>query len=493
MSDTSNGIDAAINSFFEPIATVSSNVIFYSVNMTEDLSVPLILIWLVAISIFMTLYLNFVNFRFFKYGLDVLRGKHDRDEGSDGQINRFQALATSLSGTVGLGNIGGVAIAVSLGGPGAVFWMIVMGFIAMSTKFAEVTLGVKYRHHRDAEHPGRISGGPMYYLRDAFGNRNIPYLGPFFAGLFAVCCIGGSIGGGNMFQANQAFSQLVNVTGGPEGPVADSGWIFGLVLAFFVGIVIVGGIKSIANVASRIVPFMGILYVLCAIVIIAVNYQNIPEAFSSIFIQAFAPDAVAGGILGAMLVGIQRATFSNEAGVGTAAIAHSAARTKDPLAQGFVGMLGPFIDTVVICTITALVIVVSGAHLDPDKAVEGVDLTSRAFESGASWFPYILALTVLLFAYSTILTWSYYGVKSATFLFGENAYSEYIYKFVFLACIVVGASSDLKHVIGFTDAMIFAMAIPNVIGLYLLAPELKRDLKEYMKGHGLNGSIAEKA
>lgn len=478
----SQGIDERINDLFEPISDISSGIIFYKIPLMEGLAVPAILIWMVAISLFMTFYLNFVNFRFFKHAINILRGKHDKDDDSDGQINRFQALATSLSGTVGLGNIGGVALAVSLGGPGAVFWMVVMGFIAMSTKFCEVMLGVKYRHHRDQEHPGKISGGPMYYLRDAFGNRNIPYLGPFLAGLFAVCCIGGSIGGGNMFQANQAFSQLVNVTGGEGGSfLADKGWAFGLVLALLTGVVIIGGIKSIANVASRIVPFMGLIYILCALVIISVNYYNIPDALLSILVGAFAPDAIAGGFFGAMLVGIQRATFSNEAGVGTAAIAHSATKTKDPVTQGFVGMLGPFIDTVVICTITALVIVISGAHLEPDKAIEGVDMTSRAFETGASWFPVILAVTVLLFAYSTIITWSYYGVKSATFLFGENVYAEYGYKLIFLACIVVGSSANLEQVIGFTDAMIFAMAIPNVIGLYLLAPEIKRHLIQYTR------------
>ena len=479
-----NGIDALINNIFEPVATLSSNIIFYAVPVSENLDLPLILVWLVAISVFMTIYLGFINIRFFKHAIDILRGKYDEDDGSDGQINRFQALATSLSGTVGLGNIGGVAIAVSLGGPGAVFWMLVMGLFAMSAKFAEVAMGIKYRHHRDQSHPASISGGPMYYLRDAFGNRNIPYLGPFFAALFAICCIGGSIGGGNMFQANQAFNQWVTVTGGAgESTLDGKGWLFGVMLAVLAGIVIIGGIKSIANVAAKIVPFMGILYLICAIVIIAVNIHNVPEAFASIFIQAFAPDAVAGGVIGAILVGVQRATFSNEAGIGTAAIAHSAAKTKDHITQGFVGMLGPFIDTILICTITALVIVISGAHLDPEaSSVEGVILTSRAFESGASWFPYILALIVTLFAFSTIITWSYYGVKSATFLFGENIFAEYGYKIIFLLCIIVGASADLKHVIGFTDAMIFAMAIPNVIGLYILAPEIKRDLKQYFAG-----------
>ena len=476
-------IDQSINRFFEPIAIYSSDIIFYAIPLTDELKLPLILIWLVCLSVFLTFYFNFINIRLFKHAIDILRGKFDKDEETDGQINRFQALTTSLSGTVGLGNIGGVAIAVSLGGPGAVFWMLCVGVLAMSAKFAEVTLGIKYRHHNDAERSHSINGGPMYFLRDAFGNRKIPYLGSFFAALFAICCIGGSVGGGNMFQANQAFSQWVTVTGGVEhSPLSDKGWLFGLVMALFTGLVILGGIKSIANVASKIVPFMGLLYFACAIVIIAVNIQNVPHALMSIFIEAFAPQAVSGGIIGAILIGVQRATFSNEAGIGTAAIAHSSAKTKDPITQGLVGMLGPFIDTIVICTITALVIVVSGAHLDPEaKAVEGVILTSRAFETGASWFPYVLAVVVTLFAFSTMITWSYYGMQSTNFLFKNNLYAEYIYKIAFLGCIIIGASANLKHVIGFTDAMIFAMAIPNVVGLYLLAPELKRDIQAYIQ------------
>ena len=485
MSETTakvQGIDATINALFEPVSRMASDIIFYAVPLTQDLNVPLILVWLAAICLFLSVYFGFVNIRCFKLAIDILRGRYDDKEKTDGQISRFQALATSLSGTVGLGNIGGVAVAVSLGGAGAVFWMIVMGLFAMSAKFAEVALGVKYRQHTDPNNPQRISGGPMYYLKAGFANRNRPRLGAFFAGLFAVCCIGGSIGGGNMFQANQAFSQLVNVTGGPEASVlADKGWMFGLILAILTGVVIIGGIKSIANVASRIVPIMGLIYILCAVVVIFANISNVPAALISIFVQAFSPDAMAGGAAGVLLVGVQRAIFSNEAGVGTAAIAHSSSQTKEPISQGLVGMLGPFIDTVIICTVTALVIVISGAHLGVEPgAIEGVALTSRAFATGASWFPYILALTVLLFAYSTLITWSYYGLKGATYLFGEGPYAEYGFKIAFLLCIVIGASTDLRHVIGFTDSMIFAMAIPNVIGLYLFAPELRRDLKAYL-------------
>lgn len=480
------GIDQLIDEKFAGVAEAASGVIFYSVDLGvksisgDPVQLPLILLWLAGAAFFFTFYLGFINIRYFKHAIDVLRGRYD-DPDTDGQINRFQALMTSLSGTVGLGNIAGVAVAVSVGGPGAVLWMMLMGIFGMSTKFAEVTMGVKYRHHESADHPERISGGPMYYLRDAFSNRNIPFLGKFFAGLFAICCIGGSIGGGNMFQANQAYTQAVNVTGGMEASwLADKGWLFGLCLAFLVGLVIIGGLKSIARVTSRLVPVMGGIYLLAGLIVIIFNFANIPAALAEIFRLAFMPEAGFGGLLGALLVGIQRASFSNEAGLGSAAIVHATAKTDKPVSQGFVGMLGPFIDTVVICMVTALVIVFSGAY-QSGSGMEGVELTSRAFESAIPGSRYILALVVLLFAYSTLITWSYYGLKCTTYLFGDRDGLTLAYKLVFCVFVVIGASSQLENVIGFTDAMILSMGIPNIIGLYLLAPELKRDVKTYIQ------------
>ncbi len=476
-------IDQKINDIFEPISTATESIIFYAHPFQiagDEVHIKLILLWLVVISVFLTVYLGFINIRYFKHGVDLVRGKYDK-KSDKGEINRFQALATSLSATVGLGNIAGVAVAVSAGGPGAVFWMAVMGIFGMSAKFAEAALGVKYRVYPDKKNqPDHVVGGPMYYLEAAFKRHDQAMFGKFLAVVFAICCVGGAFGAGNMFQANQAFQQVVNVTGGEAGFMADKGWMFGIFLAFLVGVVIIGGLKSIAAVTSRIVPLMGALYLFAGIVVIAINYQNIPSSFATIFQMAFSVEAGIGALLGALLIGIQRAVFSNEAGIGSAAIVHSTAKVKDPVSQGFVGMLGPFVDTIVICMVTALVIVITGAY-EGSEGMEGVSLTSRAFASAIPWFPYVLAATVFLFAYSTMIAWFYYGSKCLTYLTGEKPIVEVSYKILFCLCVIVGASSSLTNIIGFTDAMIFAMAIPNVIGLYLLAPELKLDIKKYLQ------------
>lgn len=475
--------DQCLDGAFAPIAKTVSDVVFYAhdFNVFGDvISVPLILVWLVAISLFLTFYFGFVNIRYFKHGIDIVRGKYD-DKNDKGEINSFQALATSLSGTVGLGNIAGVAVAVSAGGPGAVFWMAMMGLFGMSTKFAEAALGVKYRVHPDPKNKDHVAGGPMYYLQAVMKRHNQARFGKFLAFVFAICCIGGAIGAGNMFQSNQAFRQLVNVTGGEAGFMADKGWLFGLVLAALVGVVIIGGLKSIARVSSKIVPIMGGLYLFAGLIVIAMNYQNIPHGFATIFRLAWAPEAGFGAVLGALLIGVQRAAFSNEAGVGSAAIVHATAKVKDPVSQGFVGMLGPFIDTIVICMVTALVIVMTGAY-EGGAGMEGVTLTSRAFESAIPWFPYVLAFTVLLFAYSTMIAWFYYGLRCLTFMTGEKPLVEMAYKVIFCAFTIVGSSAALDNIILFSDSMIFAMAIPNVIGLYLLAPELRKDIKKYLRG-----------
>lgn len=475
-------IDQCIDTAISPVAVWISDLIFYAHRFNffgNVLEVPLILAWLVAISLFLTVYFGFINFRYFKHGIDLVRGKYDK-KSDKGEINRFQALATSLSGTVGLGNIAGVAVAVSVGGPGAVFWMAVMGLFGMTTKFAEASLGVKYRVHPDPKNKDHVAGGPMYYLKEALTRHNQARFGTFLAFVFAICCIGGAIGAGNMFQANQAFQQVVNVTGGAEGFMADKGWLFGLILAGFVGVVIIGGLKSIAAVASRIVPFMGLVYMVAGLIVIVVNYAQIPTAFMTIFSMALAPEAGFGAVLGALLIGVQRAAFSNEAGIGSAAIVHATAKTKDHVSQGFVGMLGPFIDTILICMVTALVIVITGSY-EGGVGMEGVSLTSRAFESVIPWFPYILAMTVLLFAYSTMIAWFYYGLRCLTFMTGERAWVEMIYKIAFCGFVIVGSSAALDNIIKFSDSMLFAMAIPNVIGLYLLAPELRKDIKKYIQ------------
>ena len=477
--------DSLINGTFSKLADISESFVFYSLDIGlanaagDPIKVPLILLWLAAASVFFTFYFGFINIRYFKHSVAVAFNRHPEPD-ADGQISSFQALATSLSGTVGLGNIAGVAVAVTVGGPGAALWMVIMGMFSMSTKFIEVTLGVKYRHHPDPEDRKKISGGPMYYLRDALNNRGIPYLGTVLATLFAVACIGGAIGGGNMFQANQSFAQVLNVTGGEASWFYGKGWVFGLIMAAMVAVVIIGGIKSIAGAASKIVPFMAGIYLLAGFIIIAMNLPALPGALGIIVTSAFSLQAGVGGFIGALLAGVQRATFSNEAGLGSAAIVHATAQTDIPAKQGIAGMMGSFVDTVVICMMTALIIVISGVYETTD-GMTGVELTSAAMGSAVSWFPYVLALCVVLFAYSTLITWYYYGEKCLTFLFGEKRYVTLAFKLIFCAFVVLGAAAELKNVIRLSDAMFFSLAIPNIIGLYILAPEVKRDLKEYLQ------------
>ncbi|WP_055413610.1 alanine/glycine:cation symporter family protein [Nonlabens sp. YIK11] len=404
-----------------------------------------------------------------------------RDESSDGEVSHFQALTAALSATVGLGNIAGVAIAVSVGGAGATFWMIVAGFLGMASKFVECTLGVKYR---DVGPDGTVYGGPMYYLTKGLRSMGLAGLGKVLAVLFAIMCIGGSFGGGNMFQANQAAQMVENITGGSESFMFGYRWVFGLLMAIFVGIVIIGGIKSIAKVTDKIVPFMVVIYVGAAIWVIIANYDLIGFAFTEIIDGAFSPEGVAGGAIGVLVQGFRRAAFSNEAGVGSASIAHSAVRTKYPASEGLVALLEPFIDTVVVCTMTAVVLIITG-NVDPANAgladADAILLTSDAFGSVISWFPYVLTLAVVMFAFSTMISWSYYGYQAWAYLFGRTSRTEYTYKILFCIFVVVGSAASLGNVIGFSDAMIFSMMVPNMIGIVLLAPKVKKEMNRYMK------------
>lgn len=359
-----------------------------------------------------------------------------------------------------------------MGGPGATFWMILAGFLGMSSKFVECTLGVKYRK---VDKNGEVSGGPMYYLSKGLAKKNMGGLGKVLAVMFAIFCVFGSFGGGNMFQANQAFAQLSSSWTALEG----NGVIFGVVLALLVGVVIVGGIRSIARVTDKIVPLMAVLYVGVALVIILMNFAKIGDVFGLIVEGAFSPDAVKGGILGVLILGFKRASFSNEAGVGSASIAHAAVKTDEPITEGLVSLLEPFIDTIVICTMTALVLIFTGFH-ESSYGLSGAPLTSAAFGSVFSWFPYLLVVAILLFAFSTMISWSYYGLKSWTYLLGDSKASVYTYKLIFLVFIVIGSSVQLGAVIDFSDMMILAMAFPNILGLYFLSSEVKEDLKAYL-------------
>lgn len=478
-------IDDKISDFVTPISDFVVGIVFYSVPFFGT-ELSLIVAWLVFGAIFFTVYLGFQNLRGFKHAIDLVRGRYS-DPDDHGEVSHFQALATAVSGTVGLGNIAGVAVAISLGGPGATFWMILAGFLGMSAKMAECTLGVKYRHeHTD----GTVSGGPMYYLRDGIAKIGLPRLGKFLAVFFSICCIGGSLGGGNMFQSNQATAQIISVTGGADSPLAGLKFVVGLVFAVAVGLVIIGGIKSIAKVTEKIVPLMAAVYVTACLIVILGNIGAVPTAFGQIFSGAFSPEGMAGGFIGVLLVGFQRAAFSNEAGIGSASIAHSAVRTKEPATEGFVSLLEPFIDTIVICTMTALTIVITGAWNDPGaEGADGVGLTSRAFESVLPWFPNVLAVAVVLFAFSTMISWSYYGMKATGYLFGDSPRAEMVFKLVFCIFVVIGATMSLDPVIGFSDAMIFAMSIANLIGLYLLARVLKAEVTGYL-GRVRSGEFA---
>ena len=444
----------------------------------QKMKIPFVVVWLVLGALFFTIKMKFVNIRGFKHAIELIKGKFDSPD-DKGEVSHFQALATALSATVGLGNIAGVAIAITVGGPGATFWMIIAGLLGMSSKFTEVTLGVKYRNINEE---GEVSGGPMFYLSKALAKRNLSGLGKVLAVIFAILVIGASLGGGNMFQSNQAFAQISSKF--PQ--ISSYGAYFGIVLAFLVGIVIIGGIKKIANVTEKIVPFMAALYVGTALVIIFMHYDRTFEAFALIFNGAFEPDALKGGVIGVLIVGFQRASFSNEAGVGSASIAHSAVKTEEPVSEGIVALLEPFIDTVVICTMTALVIIFSG-YYDPSVAagLNGTQLTSKAFEEIFWWFPYLLILAILLFAFSTMISWSYYGLNGFKYLFGKYIKNEKllknIYFVIFLAFIVVGSSAHLGAVLDFADMMILSMAFPNIFGLFILAGEVKNDLGDYFR------------
>ncbi len=465
-----------INQFFGHINEAIASVFFFDVLFfTDQYTLPLTVLWLVCGAIFFTLYFKFINFRAFKHAIDIVRGKYDH-EGSEGEVSHFEALTTALSATVGLGNIAGVAIAVSVGGPGATFWMILAGLLGMSSKFTECSLAMLYREKRT---DGHMMGGPMEYLDVGLKEIGWPRLGKVLAMLFCILTIGGSFGGGGSFQVNQALhaiSESIPFLG-------DHRWVFGLIMAVMVGIVIIGGIQRIAGVAERVVPLMCGIYIVACLYILIIRVEFVPDAIGAIFTEAFSPQAGYGGFLGVLITGFRRAAFSNEAGVGSAAIAHSAAKSEYPIQEGIVALLEPFIDTVVICTMTALVIVITGAYNNPIHSAlidanQGAALTSRAMGEVIPWFPYILSLSVVLFAFSTIISWSYYGERCFTYIFSEK-YS-FLYKIALCVVIFLGAITTSTNVLEFGDLMILGMAFPNILGVYFLVPKVKKELNEYL-------------
>ncbi|MGR3937808.1 alanine/glycine:cation symporter family protein [Streptomyces sp. BRA346] len=482
LESVTQDIDKAVSDFFDPVATWLSDIVFYAVPIGGT-ELPLIVAWLVVGGLVFTTWFGVIQFRKFKLATEVVRGKHD-EAGSPGEVNHFQALTAAVSGTVGLGNIAGVAVAVSIGGPGATFWMILCGLLGMATKFVEVTLGVKYRE----EHPdGTVSGGPMHYLPkglgERFGSRGRK-LGAILAGLASAMILFFGLFGGNLLQINQSYVQLSSTMGGGIDTSAGA-LAFGVVVAALVGIVLLGGIRSIASVTSRLVPAMAVIYIVACLTVILTNATAVPGAFGAIVEGAFNPDGVTGGVIGALIVGFQRAAFSNEAGLGSAPIAHSAVKTKHPASEGLVALLEPFLDTVVICTMTALTIIVaepaSWVAAREGKEIGGVTITSDAFETVLPWFPHVLTVAVLLFAFSTTLTWGYYGLKAWSYLFGKSRGSEITFKAVYSAFVVAGSLLSLDSLISLSDSVLFMLAVFNIIGLYLLAPVVKRELDSFLE------------
>jgi AGCS family alanine or glycine:cation symporter len=542
-AETKGGIDQQIDKILSPAADVAEKIVFWELPIGNDKAIPLVLIILGITALFLTIYFRFINFRALGTAVKTIRGKYTNPD-APGQITHFQALSAALSATVGLGNIAGVAVAIAIGGPGATFWMIIVGLCGMTTKFTECTLGVKFRKV-DAD--GSTRGGAMYYLRDGLASKGefLAILGKVLAVLFAIFCIAGAIGAGNMFQANQAHEQFSNSFG-----ILNEGWQFGLIIAVLVGVVIIGGIVWIARVTSFLVPFMCIGYMLAAILILFVNLSEIPSSISLIFTEAFTGTAAAGGVIGAIIQGIKRGVFSNEAGVGSAPIAHSAVKTDKPASEGLVALLEPFIDTVVVCTMTALVIISSGmwnVKADTDKQIsllsapesgsivttvdagtkfnlsdetlthkddetgeeiidwykvkvfkkdsegwvsandiklrskDGIWLTSEAFATVIDWFPYVLSIAVFLFAFSTMISWSYYAEQSVIYLFGKNKKIINSFKVIYCLFIVIGSAASLDSVIRLADSLFFCMVVPNLIGVYFLLPVVKSELSKYME------------
>ena len=482
------GLDQRIDEAFQPVSDFFSQVVFFSIGEN-----PFVIYLLVGSAIFFTLYFGFPNIRYFITSINVVRGKYDEIEkdgsnSKDGEVSHFQALTTAVSGTVGNGNIAGVALAIALGGPGATFWMIVCGLMGMSLKFVECTLGV---HYRDVDKDGVVYGGPMYYLSKGLKEKGFATLGKISAVLFAIFCIGGSFGGGNAAQANQAAIVLKDLLGFES---TFAGAVIGIILAVVVGIIIIGGIKRIASVTEKIVPLMALMYILACLYIIISNISFVDDAIGMIISQAFSPQAGLGGLLGVLVTGFRRAAFSNEAGAGSASIAHSAVKTRFAASEGLVALLEPFIDTVVICTMTALVIIIfngdntifeyggiGGVVMIDGDPVEGAGITAAAFSEYISFSGPFLTTAVVLFALSTMISWSYYGLQSWMYIFGKSKISEMTYKSLFLIFIVIGAAGDMSSVWAFSDAMILALVFPNMIGLLFLFPRVREELNSYLK------------
>lgn len=468
----------SVNKYLAPVSDAFSWIVFYPITI-GNATIPISILWILIGGIMFTIFLKGIAIWGFSHASKLLITKPSKEHSGSGEVSSLQALATALSGTVGIGSIAGVAIAISIGGPGAAFWMFVGAFLGMSLKFVEASLAVKFRRFNK---DGSVSGGPMYYISHGLTRKNLRWLGQPLAIIFAALLIPGALGGGNMLQVNQATMQMINITGGEHSIFAKFPWIFGIIIALIVGFVIVGGIKSIAKVTSKIVPFMCMLYVGLALLIIMLNFTQIPHAILLVLKQAFVPDAVYGGVAGTIIMGLRRSVQSNEAGTGSAPIAYATVKTKEPISQGFISLLEPFL-TACLCSLSAAAIILTDAYKNYQEGITGVQLTSEAFQQVFSWSPYILAAVIILFALSTVISWAYYGQKGWTYLFGENKIGIRFYQIMFCFICIVGSSMNLTSIVNFTDAGLLAMAVPNIIAMYILFPDLKKDIKHYCKKH----------
>ncbi len=484
-SALAQSLDEKIDKFVAPFSDLFSKIIFTEVGFNE-VKLPFLILLLIVASIFCTFYLKWIGIWGFKHSISLIFGKkpvfNEAHGAKDGEVSSFGALATALSGTVGLGNIAGVAIAISVGGPGAMFWMCIGAIFGMALKFSEVTLALKYRRFNA---DGSVSGGPMFYISHGLTRRGLRWLGQPLAFLFALMCIPGAFGGGCMFQVKQAARQIVTITGGETGFFGLHTWIIGIIVAILVGLTIVGGIKSIANVTSKIVPSMCALYIFSSILIILFNFTLIPHCLYTIIHEAFVPNSVAGGLIGVIVMGLRRSIQSNESGTGSAPIAYSAVKTKEPVSQGFVSLVEPFFDTIIVCSMTAFVIIITGQYLNYQDGMTGVELTSSAFASVFPFFPVILALVIILFAISTIISWAYYGQKAWNYIFGEGFKRTKVYQLIFCGFIIIGSCMNLNSILNFTDATLLGMALPNLIAIFIMSGEIKNDTIAYCKKHNI--------
>ena len=480
-SANAQSVDEIIESYFAPFSDSFSSFIFTPVPLLP-VKIPILILLMIVASIFFTFYFRGMNIWGFKHGFSRIFHKNDENNEHKGEVSSFGALATALSGTIGLGNIAGVAIAISLGGPGAMFWMCLGAIFGMALKFCEVTLALK---HRIINKDGTVSGGPMFYIQHCFAQRGYRRLGKTLAYIFTIACIPATFGGGCMLQTNQAAQQFAVITGGENSFFASHSWVVGLIVAIIVGLVIVGGIKSIAKVTSKIVPMMCVLYLGACLIIIATHFLQIPHAIATIFQEAFMPKAVTGGVVGCIIIGLRRSIQSNEAGIGSSPIAYAAVKTNEPASQGFISMLEPFLDTIVVCSMTAFVIILTGEYKNYTDGISGVELTSAAFQNVIPFFPYLLAVIIILFALSTTISWAYYGQKACEFLVGKGKKRIMVYQIIFCMFIVIGSAMNIRSVIDFTDATYLLMAAPNLIAIFIMLPEIKEELKLYCKKHNI--------